>query len=181
MLSNPARVDLAIKPHALLLVRERARTVEQVREISAEHALLAARLSDGSVLPFRHQYKVSYPGDRRVITPELEYPWGEAPIAFGAAAARDFAAREEDGELLLAAVDANNVVSLKTLTKTESLLGDTTVEEGAALSFTPAVSADLLLVEASRAERSLTRGETSVSFRRRDRRMAFATRFEMTC
>ena len=41
--------------------------------------LVALGLSDGRVLVLRHRYQVSFPGDRRVITPQIEYPLGEAP------------------------------------------------------------------------------------------------------
>jgi phosphate transport system permease protein len=37
-------------------------------------------LADGRAVVVRHQYKVSYPDDVRVITPGLEYPLGEEPI-----------------------------------------------------------------------------------------------------
>ncbi len=42
-------------------------------------------LSDGSVLLTRHTYKVSFPGDRRLITPQLEFPLGEQPLPIDAA------------------------------------------------------------------------------------------------
>jgi len=37
-------------------------------------------LSDGKVVIVKHQYKVSYPNNVRVITPSLSYPMGEAPL-----------------------------------------------------------------------------------------------------
>lgn len=38
-------------------------------------------LSDGKAIIVKHQYKVSYPNNVRVITPSIAYPMGEAPIA----------------------------------------------------------------------------------------------------
>ena len=37
-------------------------------------------LSNGQVIIGRHDYRVSYPDDKRVITPSLEFPYGEEPI-----------------------------------------------------------------------------------------------------
>ena len=38
-------------------------------------------LSNGQALVFRHSYKVSYPDGKKTITPAIEYPYGETPIA----------------------------------------------------------------------------------------------------
>ncbi len=43
-------------------------------------AVFAVGLSDGSVMVIKPHYEISYPNDRRLITPKLEYPLGEAPI-----------------------------------------------------------------------------------------------------
>lgn len=124
-----------------------AATVAGVSEISGEKALLAALLSDGSVLPFTHSYRVSYPNDKRVITPELAQPYGEAPLAFLAGAGHALVAREGDDGLLLAAADAANSIHLKLYSKTESLLGDATLEAAGEYTFTPPLQADLLMVD----------------------------------
>ena len=38
-------------------------------------------LSNGQALVFRHTYKVSYPDGKKTISPAIEYPYGEAPVA----------------------------------------------------------------------------------------------------
>jgi phosphate transport system permease protein len=38
-------------------------------------------LSNGQVLVFQHRYKLSYPNDVQTITPVVEFPFGESPIA----------------------------------------------------------------------------------------------------
>lgn len=40
-------------------------------------------MSDGSVLPLRVDYKISYPDDVRLLEPSFEYPLGETPVATG--------------------------------------------------------------------------------------------------
>jgi len=42
--------------------------------------VVAYGLSDGSALVVKHNYDISYPNDKRVITPEIEFPMGETPI-----------------------------------------------------------------------------------------------------
>jgi len=37
-------------------------------------------LSDGRALVVKHSYRVTYPGDVRLITPRLEYPLGRQPL-----------------------------------------------------------------------------------------------------
>ena len=52
-------------------------------------ARIALGLSNGSALIARHFYKVSYPNDQRLITPEVKYPLGEDALEI-----------DEDGEAL---------------------------------------------------------------------------------
>ena len=47
--------------------------------------IVALGLSNGQALVVRHRYKVSFPNDVRVITPQLEYPLGDAPLALNEA------------------------------------------------------------------------------------------------
>ena len=37
-------------------------------------------LSNGQALVFRHTYRVSYPDNKKTITPAVEYPYGETPV-----------------------------------------------------------------------------------------------------
>ena len=37
-------------------------------------------LSNGQALVFRHTYRVSYPDNKKTITPAIEYPYGETPV-----------------------------------------------------------------------------------------------------
>jgi len=121
--------------------------IVSAQELSGEGGTVGAQLGDGSVLVFRHKYLVSYPGDKRLITPELEYPYGETPLAFMPAAGRQFALREERGTLLLAATDEAGAVQLRAYEKQESLLGDVSFSVAGESRFTPPVKADLLLIE----------------------------------
>ena len=43
-------------------------------------AVVAFGLSNGTAILARHAYQVSFPNDKRVITPRLDYPLGEGPL-----------------------------------------------------------------------------------------------------
>jgi phosphate transport system permease protein len=42
--------------------------------------LVAVGLSNGQVLVFKHTYPISYPDNRKTITPTITYPYGETPF-----------------------------------------------------------------------------------------------------
>lgn len=47
-------------------------------------------LSDGRAIVAKHQYKITYPNNQRLITPQLKYPLGEQPLVLdGSGAALD--------------------------------------------------------------------------------------------
>jgi phosphate transport system permease protein len=109
--------------------------------------LFAGALEDGSVLLARHQYRVSYPEDRRVIEPYLSYPYGESPVGFMPEAPRQLVVRD-DSDLLLAGVDGQGQVHLRRYAKTSSFLSeDVTLEDAGGHVFTPVVQPDWLLMD----------------------------------
>lgn len=108
--------------------------------------LLAAGLADGSVLLFKHSYAVSYPDDRRVIEPSIEYPQGQTPLAFMAEAPRNLVVRKDDERILLAATDAQQRIQLRSIEVTTNLLGETTVAPGEVQVLEPRVKPDQILV-----------------------------------
>ena len=116
--------------------------VVAARELSPEAGTVGTQLADGSVLVFRHKYLVSYPNDKRVITPGVEYPYGETPLAFMSEPGHALALRENQGTLLMAAAGNTGMVHLRAYEKTESLLGDASFDMAAESSFAPPVKAD---------------------------------------
>ena len=61
----------------LVSTRGESAWVKNVRE----NPVVALGLSNGQALVFRHTYKVSYPDGKKTITPAIEYPYGNTPIA----------------------------------------------------------------------------------------------------
>ncbi|WP_175479170.1 MULTISPECIES: ABC transporter permease subunit [unclassified Pseudomonas] len=66
------RVDLAVPAGT---------HVTSIGEDQPGTPLVAVGLSNGQALVFRHTYRVSYPDGKKTISPAIEYPYGEAPIA----------------------------------------------------------------------------------------------------
>src|SRR5690242_11975381 len=58
------------------------RSISALASLSLDKDELAAGLSDGSILVFKYEYAVSYPGDKRVIEPSVAFPQGVAPLPF---------------------------------------------------------------------------------------------------
>ncbi len=123
-----------------------AHTLVSVVPVAADKDELAAGLSDGSVLLFKHSYAVSYPGDKRVIDPAIEFPQGELPLPFMAEAPRSLVVRKDGDRTLFAGVDAQLRIHLRTVEATTNLLGETTVATGEEHIFEPRIRPDLLLV-----------------------------------
>lgn len=123
-------------------------TLVSVTEVSVERGELAASLSDGSVLHFSHEYKISYPNDQRLITPAVIYPKGEAAVPFIAQAAANLVVRDSGENSVFFGVDAARAVHMKAFSvESNAITGESSVTVAGALQFKPVVAADILLVE----------------------------------
>jgi phosphate transport system permease protein len=83
-------------------------------------------LADGSALVVRHRFGVSYPGDRRTVTPTLEHPFGATPLvvdSMGGALTR-IAFRDNDERMLMAAVTDDGRLVLAGFGKESSFLSE---------------------------------------------------------
>jgi phosphate transport system permease protein len=93
--------------------------------------LLIAGLSDGQALVFRHSYKVSYPDDKKTITPLIEYPFGETPFQLDqqGRALEQVNLSAEDGKLLLAGSTGSELHLLQLSESENMMTGEVTREE----------------------------------------------------
>lgn len=92
---------------------------------------LLAGLSNGEVIIFKHSYKITYPNDKREITPFLEYPFGEEamsmdksgrPIVFTSLSLTD------DAILIVGANDQHKLFSTRFLKEENFMTGEITLE-----------------------------------------------------
>jgi phosphate transport system permease protein len=103
------------------------RTVTSLGRSDPATGVLALGLSDGSALVFRHAYRVSYPDDKRLITPVVEYPLGEKPIVVDpdGLPLLKLAIQLDEEQATLAAVTGAETLPIVHLAKEESLLEET--------------------------------------------------------
>jgi phosphate transport system permease protein len=134
----------AVRKQSRLPIGER--TLATVVAVAADKDQLAAGLSDGSVLLFKHEYAVSYPDDKRVIDPSIELTLGGTALPFMSEAPRALVVRRDDDRVLFAGVDAQQRIHLRVIEATTNLLGETTVEAGDERIFEPRIRPDVVLV-----------------------------------
>ena len=88
-------------------------------------------LDNGQVLVVEHNYKVSYPGGEKTITPQLDYPFGQEPLQIdpqGRPIAH--AAVSLNGDTLMVAGATDGAVQALKITATENLMtGEKSLEE----------------------------------------------------
>ena len=90
--------------------------------------LVAAATSSGDVLLLRHQYEIRFDGgvETRRIVPELEYPYGPAPLLESTGTAPAFLAlSDNDRGLILASATRDGLLRLNRSAKRENFLTGT--------------------------------------------------------
>jgi phosphate transport system permease protein len=88
-------------------------------------------LSNGQVLVAEHNYKVSYPDGKKTITPQLDYPFGEAPLSLDPQGRPiEHAAISLNGSTLMVAGATDGALHALKIASTENLMtGEVTLEE----------------------------------------------------
>lgn len=88
-------------------------------------------LSNGQVLVFQTAYKVTYPNNVKTIEPQLQYPFGEAPITLDTQGrAIEHVAMSENGESLMLSGSVGAELQLLNLSREENLMtGEVSLDE----------------------------------------------------
>lgn len=88
-------------------------------------------LDNGQVLVAEHNYKVSYPNGQKTITPQLDYPFGEAPLQLDPQRRPiTHAAISLNGKTLIVAGSTEGELQALRIAATENLLtGETSLEQ----------------------------------------------------
>lgn len=88
--------------------------------------VVAFGLSNGMALVLKHHYQLSYPNDEKVVTPVIEYPFGQTPLVIdpsGVPLSR-LAIRVGEEEHTVVGVNAQGEVRLANLVLEDSLFAD---------------------------------------------------------
>ena len=95
------------------------------------HPLVAVGLSNGQALVFRHTYKVSYPDGKKTISPAIEYPYGETPIALNEAggALEHVSLNANDSTLMLVGATGSQLNVLSLTSEENMMTGEVTNEQ----------------------------------------------------
>lgn len=101
--------------------------------------LLALGFSDGTALLFRHKYKITYPDDKRHITPIIEYPYGSEALVIDeqGGALNKLALRDDEDAMMISAVGADGSLKAVRFSKEEDFLSEEIVLEPEVLEFPP--------------------------------------------
>jgi len=93
---------------------------------NASKGVVAYGLSNGHVIVAKHDYKTSYPNDKRLITPSLIYPLGKQALVADAKgqAITQLAIKLDEEISTLVVKTADNRILLSSFEKQESLFGD---------------------------------------------------------
>jgi phosphate transport system permease protein len=92
--------------------------------------LIAYGFSNGQVSVFRPAYSLSYPNDRRLITPRLEYPLGEIPLVLDEQkeALTAVAIQEGQNAIYMAGATADGRLLLGVFSQHKGLLGNVSIK-----------------------------------------------------
>ncbi len=87
--------------------------------------IVALGFSNGQALVIRLYYRASYPDDKRVITPEVQYPLGDQPVVVNAeGASLDRLAIQEDESFTIVGWTRGGLLSVMRASPEESLMED---------------------------------------------------------
>ena len=106
-------------------------TITSITEDTAQANLLAAGLSNGQVIIFKHDYKITWPDDKRLITPVISYPYGQQALDLitGNTPAEHLSLSDSEEQLLISGY-SNKQLYMTAFTKEEDFLTEeVTLEE----------------------------------------------------
>ncbi|WP_281646731.1 ABC transporter permease subunit [Parendozoicomonas sp. Alg238-R29] len=121
--------------------------VVSVSEAAPGESLLVAGLSDGSAIIFKHEYKTTWPNDKRLITPSLVYPYGaEAIVLVEGKPLEQVAVRDSEEQLVLAGSRGTELYMVRFTKEEDFLTEEVTLErENVTLPFVSESARTLLL------------------------------------
>ena len=128
--------------------------------------VVAYGFENGSMLVAKHKYKITYPDNKRLITPSIEYPLGKEPlvIAKEGQALNKIALRLGEDSSTLVAKTADNLIILSHFSEEESLFGDNELVRSDTVLDLPAEKISYILVDKEQRNLYLASDEGRLSF-----------------
>ncbi|MGL1832695.1 hypothetical protein ACKVEX_03710 [Rhodocyclaceae bacterium SMB388] len=103
-------------------------TITSFGRSESRKSLFVYGFSDGSILPVRVDYELTYPQGVRVVTPRLNFPLGEEPLTFGHEGGAQYSALEivdGRGGYIVAAGTTDGDISMALFSTSTSMLTGT--------------------------------------------------------
>ncbi|MCP3908209.1 MAG: ABC transporter permease subunit [Oceanicoccus sp.] len=97
--------------------------------LHSEQQPLLAMATGGDVLLAKPVYKISYPNDKRLITPQIEYPYGEEGISVSEGTINKIAVRDTEEQLLLLAEVGGQLEGIRLVKEEDFLTEEILLEE----------------------------------------------------
>lgn len=145
--SNGSIVFFSVADGSVINTIKNLRT-EKVTAFAVESdtsRLIAFGYEDGKALIVKHDYKISYPGGTRKITPVVEYPYGEEPIDVADFAINKLTLRDGSDSLTIAAIGDSSSAITKVTKDVNFITEEVELsEQSEPLPFVPDVASMLL-------------------------------------
>jgi len=140
-------------------------TISSFSQGSPATGIVAYGLSDGRAIIAKHAYKISYPNDKRLITPVIEYPLGKEALVIDTEgnALEELTIKIDEELTTIAAKTQGNRIVLNSYSKEESLFGDDNLEQTTSVLNSIAMDVKYLLVEKEQRLMYLASGDGHLS------------------
>ena len=99
-------------------------SIRSFQVVDEPTGLLAAGLQTGEILFFRHKYSLEFTDTRRIIHPELEYPYDEVPFAVTEGPLLKFGIGANEDSISLLALSDSNEILFKVFRKESSFISE---------------------------------------------------------
>jgi len=99
-------------------------TITSFAETVENQATVAFGLSNGKVIVVKHIYNITFPNNRRIITPALEYPMGQEPLSIDGLTEpiKKLAIQIDEDGVSIATLSKDNKIRLSNFEKEDSLM-----------------------------------------------------------
>ncbi len=106
-------------------------SVASIGQAQSGSNLVVLGLSNGQALVFKHSYIVTYPDNHKTITPQLDYPYGEAPLAIDpqGRALEHVSINANDETMLLGASSGTELLMLSLTSEENMMTGEVTLTQ----------------------------------------------------
>jgi len=130
-------------------------TITSFSESAETQATVGFGLSNGQVIVVKHKYNITFPNNRRIISPVLEYPMGSEPLKIAGLhkAIKKIAIQINDDGISIATLSIDDKLRFSSFEKEESLMeDDVSFEQQTSLLETMAKTVSYLLIDQDRQE-----------------------------